>query len=228
MNVFELHGVPCLEFCIRYGVTEKPFVVILISCILMALYDFALDFHHKISGAGDELTNLMRFFVIFETLLSLKNTIDIVQQIPFGESWEQKGIWGLWQAYNLFVYCLIQSSTIMSCVQIAVVQYAWLDRNYFQQPVVDKIDASYDEEQRPVFVAVTNLMVSTGFLFPIYFVTHILPGTVVYYWVVLALAGGGWKLRQLVDEFSSSVSIVVLSFCLTVAVQMITAGMVQS
>jgi hypothetical protein len=226
-NVFELHGVPCLQFCIRYGLSEKPYVAILFSCILMALYDLALNSHHHYVQGGDEVTNLMRAFVVGETLLSLVNTVDIVSKIPFQESWDERGLWGLWQAYNLLAYCFIQSSTIMSCVQIAVVQYAWLDRNYFQQPVLAVIDAAYDEDMRPVFVAFTNLMIATGFLFPFIFVTHVVPGAIVYYWVVLVMAGGGWKLRQVAEMLSSSLSIVVLSFCLTVAIQMVTAAMVR-
>jgi hypothetical protein len=122
-NIFELHGIPCLQFCIRYGLSEKPYSAILLSCVLMAAYDYMLQFLHKVTECGDELSQLMRAFVIFETLLSLINCIDLAIKIPFGENWEKNGFFGLWQAYNLFAYCMVQSSTIMSCIQIAVIQY---------------------------------------------------------------------------------------------------------
>merc|ERR1711924_53255 len=169
----------------------------------------------------------MRGFVALETLLSLVNFIDVAMKTPFRENWEKDGFFGLWQAYNLFAYNSAQSSVLMSCIQIAVIQYGWLERNYFQQPVIVAIDAAFDETERPLFVAVSNLMVATGFIFPVIFVTHTLPGAVIYYWVVLVFAGGGWKMRQVTEPISPSLSIVGLSFCLTVAIQTVTGAMVR-
>ena len=107
----------------RYGIQEKPYIAILLSCVLMAFYDIILQFLHQATECGDELSQPMRGFVALETLLSLVNFIDVAMKTPFRENWEKDGFFGLWQAYNLFAYNSAQSSVLMSCIQIAVIQY---------------------------------------------------------------------------------------------------------
>jgi len=229
-NTFELHGVPVHRLCEFYDANEKPYSVVWLSCVAAALLYALLDVLHPFEGKSDELSNLMRVFVIVECGFSAVTTMSILKQFEWSKALHTS-LDELWRTYNLAVYLITHSSSLMSGVQLSMMSIAWFDCNFCQHPVFAFIDGHLQEQERPALLCVVCMVLCTAGLGPIIFVTHFLPGMVLYYWVFVTMIGACWKLRRftlkIADLPGRALTVCLDSFLVGVCFQVLLTTMVR-
>eukprot|EP00933_Yihiella_yeosuensis_P022762 TRINITY_DN17856_c0_g5_i2.p1 TRINITY_DN17856_c0_g5~~TRINITY_DN17856_c0_g5_i2.p1 ORF type:complete len:194 (+),score=8.86 TRINITY_DN17856_c0_g5_i2:130-711(+) len=143
----------------------------------------------------------------------------------------------MWEMYNLYVYMFVHSSVFVRSIMLGMIIWDWQLAELLKRPVfgVEYDGMGWRDTHRASLLIGILLLGSSACLIVVIFLTHILPGVLVYYPLFLLCSGFIVKIRQLLTEAGvdpesrtgRGVVMAANSFVAVVAFQLITTSMIR-